>query len=110
MRDGMARRMLFSLVGGDGMPTDAYSIDGYLQHGLMIARFVALIVMVGIVWSVLHCNEEPARFLCPVRLRRVRAVFRLDEDGRRIDVLRCNVFGRHSITCGKPCVHTASAG
>ena len=91
-------------------PTDAYSIDGYL-HGLMIAGFVALIVMVGIaVWSVFHWNEEPVRFFCPVRLRRVRAVFRLDDDGRRLDVLRCNVFGRRAITCGKPCVHTAPAG
>ena len=91
-------------------PTDTFPVDGYL-HGLMIVAFGALIIMVGIVvWSVLHWNEDPARFFCPVRLRRVRAVFRLDEHGRRIDVLRCSVFGRRSITCGKPCMHTAAAG
>jgi len=90
-------------------PTGSYPVDGYL-HGLMINVFVALMVMAGIVvWSVLHWNEEPARFFCPVRLRRVRAVFRLDEHGRRIDVLRCSVFGRRPLSCGKACLRTAPA-
>jgi hypothetical protein len=91
-------------------PTGSYPVDGYLDL-FMVGVLVAFAVVLGIiVWSVLYWNEEPARFVCPVRLRRVRAVFRLDDDGRRIDVLRCSVFRRTPITCGKPCTRTASAG
>ena len=87
-------------------PTGSYPVDGYLEI-LTMAGLVAFMVMLGIfAWSVLHSNQESERFVCPVRLRRIRAVFRLDDDGRRVDVLRCSVFRRRAITCGKPCVHT----
>jgi hypothetical protein len=44
------------------------------------------------------------RLLCPVRLRRVRVLFRLWPDGEPADVIRCSVFGRRPVTCGKVCL------
>jgi hypothetical protein len=44
------------------------------------------------------------RVVCPVRLRRVRVLFRLWPDGAREDVIRCSVFGRGPVTCGKACL------
>jgi hypothetical protein len=83
-------------------------VDGYL-HLLLTIGLAALIIVLGIVlWSLVCWKREHACLLCPVRLRWVRAVFRLDDEGRRIDVLRCAVFGRRPITCGKPCLRTAT--
>ena len=87
-----------------------YSVDSHLSVLVAVAVMALIIVLGTIVWSVLSWNREPVRLVCPARLRRVRAVFRLDRNGKRIDVLRCSVFGRRPITCGKVCLHTASSG
>ena len=92
-----------------GVPSGSYPVDGYL-YILMAITLVAVVIVAGIlIWSVMSWNREPARFLCPVRRRRLRVIFRLDDAGRRIDVLRCAVFGRRPITCGKVCLHTTSS-
>jgi hypothetical protein len=106
--------MLAVFAGGDAMnpvppggvfPTGSFPVDGYL-HALLVAAVIGFVILVGIVaLSVRQWNQERVQLFCPVRLRRVRAVFELDDEGRRIDVLRCSVFGRRPITCGKSCVH-----
>lgn len=50
-----------------------------------------------------------ARLRCPVRLRTARVAFRIGADGKPADVVRCSIFGRRPITCGKACLHHAVA-
>jgi len=89
-------------------PTSSVPVDGYL-HVLLTIGLAALVIVLGIVqWSMFGWNRERACLLCPVRLRWVGVVFRLDDADRRIDVLRCAVFGRRPITCGKPCLRAAT--
>ena len=93
-----------------GVVSGSYPVDGYLYVLMGVALAALIIVLAIFIWSVLSWNRESARLFCPVRLRRIRAVFRLDEEGRRIDVLRCTAFGRKPITCGKMCLYTTSPG
>ena len=90
-------------------PIGPVPVDTYLDL-LPLVGIVALIMLIGILaWGTLTWNREAVHLFCPARRRWVRAVFRLDADGRRTDVLRCSVFGRRPITCGKPCLGTAAA-
>ena len=83
-----------------GIPSVPLFVNGYLDL-LMVLSLVALaVVFVAMLWAA----RRPERVFCPVRLRRVRVSFRLAPNGARSDVVRCAVFGRRPITCGKPCV------
>ena len=79
--------------------------NGWL-HVMMLITIVSLaMIFVMMLWTMWQATREGARLRCPVRLRRVRVLFRLGAAGERIDVLRCSVFGRRPITCGKVCLH-----
>ena len=80
---------------------------------LMAVSLVSVVFIFGMLlwtlWTVRNVTRESRRLFCPVRLRRVRVLFRLAPTGARTDVLHCSVFGRRPITCGKVCLHTPSA-
>lgn len=64
-----------------------------------------MIVFGMMLWKGRLTTREFLRLRCPVRLRPARVHFRLAPTGERIDVVRCSVFGRRPITCGKVCMH-----
>ena len=75
---------------------------------LVVAGFAALAIFIGIfAWGIFTWDRQAADVFCPVRRLWVRALFHLDDDGRRADVLRCPLFDHRWITCGKPCLETA---
>ena len=79
-------------------------MNGYLEL-IMLLSIASLVVIFGLLfWSIRNVSREQLSLLCPVRLRRVRVLFRLAPDGKRTDILRCSVFGRHPVTCGKVCL------
>jgi hypothetical protein len=87
------------------MPPLALLPDGWLQL-LVLLCMVALLVTYGaLLWLPFSLTRLRERVDCPVRLRRAKVLFRLAPDGRRVDVLRCSVFGRRPVTCGKVCLH-----
>jgi hypothetical protein len=86
------------------IPTPALFVNGYLEL-IMLLSIVSLLVIFGMFfWSIRHVTRERLSLFCPVRLRRVRVLFRLAPDGKRTDILRCSVFGRRPVTCGKVCL------
>jgi hypothetical protein len=78
---------------------------------VMVATIAALLVVFGaLLWRALRSvARERARVICPVRLRPAKVGFALAPDGTRADVLRCSVFGRRPITCGKACLPRRTA-
>ena len=86
------------------VPTTFFT-NGYL-HALMLITIASLAVMfVMMLWTMWRATRERARLRCPVRLRRARVLFRLGAVGERIDIVRCSIFGRRQVTCGKACLH-----
>jgi|SRR5262245_2830658 len=79
--------------------------NGWL-HALMLITIASLAVMfVMMLWTMWRATREGAHLRCPVRLRRARVLFRLGAVGERIDIVRCSIFGRRPVTCGKACLH-----
>ena len=82
---------------------------GAVDLALLLGLLALAVVLGGAVilgLSMLGSREarrERTRLVCPVRLRPARVVFGLDRLGRRVDVIRCSVFGPRPITCGKVC-------
>ena len=89
------------------MPMPApFAMSGYVQVLLIltVVSFIALFVMMAL-RDIRKADRRRVRLVCPVRLRRVRVLFRLWPDGEPADVLRCSVFGRRPLTCGKACLN-----
>jgi hypothetical protein len=79
-------------------------------HALMLITIASLaVIFVMMLWTMWHATREITRLRCPVRLRRVRVLFRLGEAGERIDIVRCSIFGRRPVTCGKACLRPQHA-
>jgi hypothetical protein len=82
------------------------SVNGVLEFILLltIASIAAMFVM--------SLNElrgyYRAHLRCPVRLRPARVDFEMGPGGKATDVLRCSIFGRRPITCGKACMPHAA--
>ena len=79
------------------------------MHGLLevllLLTVASLAVMFGMaLWQARTAFRRRERLVCPVRLRRVTVRFGLWPDGVPADVIRCSVFGRRPITCGKVCL------
>ena len=92
-------------------PTGAIFPSGGYLHLIMLLAVVALFVTYGaLFWAFFRRTRLRKRLHCPVRLRAADVLFRLAPDGARIDVLRCSVFGRRPITCGKVCLRPAAQG
>jgi hypothetical protein len=85
-------------------PTAAVAFDGYLRIAIL-ALLVGYATLVGAIRSAFRRRE---RLFCPARLRTARVDFQLAGDGSRTDVLRCSIFGRRPITCGKVCMPAAA--
>ena len=79
--------------------------NGYLELIMLISIVSLMVIFALMLRALLRANRERVRIQCPVRLRRVRVLFGLAPDGRRSNVIRCSVFGRSPITCGKACLH-----
>ena len=65
---------------------------------------LAIAIPVGVMLYSLRMAGERVPLECPVRLRPATVVFGLSTKGRRIDVLRCSIFGRRALSCGKACL------
>jgi hypothetical protein len=104
--------MLYLLHGGDAMnpippgvtPSIPIPVNASLEVLLLLTVVSLLIIFVMALREFRGAYRRRERLLCPVRLRRVRVLFRLWPDGEPADVLRCSVFGRRPITCGKVCL------
>jgi hypothetical protein len=90
------------------IPSGLLAMKPYLDVLLLLTVATLAVIFAWMLWSVWRSYRERARLRCPVRLRPVRVLFDLGPDGRRTDVLRCSVFGRRPITCGKACLHHAA--
>ena len=91
-------------------PSMPLSVNGYLEVLLLLAVFSLVVLFAMGLREIRRAYTRRERIFCPVRLRRARVRFRLWPDGERADVIRCSVFGRRPITCGKACLdHGAPA-
>ena len=90
-------------------PSLPISVNAFLGV-LLLLTVVSLLIIVGMALRESRgAYRRGERLLCPVRLRRARVLFRLGPDGKPADVLRCSVFGRRPITCGKTCLDRGAA-
>ena len=89
------------------VPDAVMFANGYLDL-LLVLTMASLAIIFGLMlWNVRDVLRERTKIFCPVRLRAVKVVFGLARNGNRTDVLRCSVFGRRPLTCGKACLgHT----
>ncbi|HJQ83435.1 MAG TPA: hypothetical protein VKA21_05120 [Candidatus Binatia bacterium] len=94
---------------GQPIPTVPVGLNGYLDLVMLASLATVVVIFALLLWSVRAEVRERIRLFCPVRLRRVRVLFRIAPNGQREDVLRCSVFGRRPVTCGKVCLHAARA-
>ena len=94
---------------GGAIPVAPVVFDGYLEL-ILVLTIASLFVMFGMfLWSVRDVVRERRWLFCPIRLRVVMVLFRLAPNGQRTDVIRCSVFGRRPVTCGKVCLHHRAA-
>jgi hypothetical protein len=77
--------------------------------GIFVITLVAFIFGM-LAWALRDLHRERVRLLCPVRSRPATVVFRLTPSLLRSDVVRCSVFARPPITCGKACLHPERGG
>jgi uncharacterized membrane protein len=82
---------------------------GYVDLFMLIS-VVSLIVIFGLMLWPGSALRDRERLVCPGRGKRVRVLFGLEPSGRRVDVLRCSVFGRGPVTCDKRCMHAIRVG
>ena len=93
-----------------GPLTSPILTNGYLELIMLISIASLMVIFALMLRALLRANRERTRIQCPARLRRVRILFGLAPDGRRTNVIRCSVFGRRPITCGKVCLHGGVQG
>jgi hypothetical protein len=73
---------------------------------ILLLTIASLVVLFALAMNEIRgAYRRRERLFCPVRLRRVRVLFRLWPDGAPADVIRCSVFGRRPVTCGKVCLN-----
>ena len=82
--------------------------NGFAELVTLVSVLALVVIFALMIWSMWGLMRERVRLLCPIRMRPVRVLFRLDAAGKRLDVERCSVFGRRPITCGKVCMHPAA--
>jgi hypothetical protein len=66
-----------------------------------VLLFVAVLIAYALVTRLRDTIGQ--RLFCPVRRRLAKVTFLVTAAGQRIDVVRCTIFGRRPITCGKVC-------
>ena len=87
------------------IPPPAFSV-GNLTGLILVVTIVSLAALFALaLWEIGRSGQRAVRLRCPVRLRRVRVLFGVGPHGEPVDVIRCSVFGRRPVTCGKVCLH-----
>jgi len=89
------------------IPTWPMTTNGYLDVVLLVSIASIMVVFAMLLWRAWPTVRERLSLICPVRLRRARVHFSLAPTGERMDVLRCSIFGRRPISCGKVCMHAS---
>lgn len=88
-----------------GIPAVSLFANGYLDLLMLVALASVAVVLGMMLWSARDADRRRERIICPVRLRPARVVF-----GRHpMHVVRCSIFGRRPITCGKVCAARTKA-
>jgi hypothetical protein len=90
-----------------GIPSGTIVVNGYLDMIMLITIASLLIIFAMMLWMGWRAGKRRERVSCPVRLRKATITSSMSLTGKRIDVLRCSIFGNRPITCGKACVHQA---
>jgi hypothetical protein len=90
------------------IPQSPLAVQGHLEFLLFLTVAAIVVLFVMSLRELRGLYRWRERVLCPLRLRTVRVDFRIGADGRRADVLRCSLFGRRPITCGKRCLNGAA--
>ena len=97
----------------DGIPIPPASLlfpNGHLQLIMLLAILALFVTYGGLLWVLPGLTRMRERVRCPVQPRVANVLFQVSRDGTRVDVLRCSVFGRRPITCGKVCLRPAARG
>jgi hypothetical protein len=89
-------------------PAAAVAFEGYLRLAMLLAIVALLVGYAVLVGAVRNAFRRREWLFCPVRLRKARVDFQLAGDGTATDVLRCSIFGRRPVTCGKACMPAAA--
>ena len=76
---------------------------------VVLAFAAALSIPILVVIQTLRKAARSRKLKCPVRLRPARVLFSVAPNGRRLDVMRCSIFGRRTPSCGKVCIYTTPA-
>jgi hypothetical protein len=85
-------------------PPIPIALNGYVELLLVLTMVSLFVIFALALWETRGASRRQERLFCPVRRRRVRVLFRLWPGGDPADVIRCSVFGRRPITCGKACL------
>jgi hypothetical protein len=79
-------------------------------------QFIALLALIGlfvfyglVFWMLRRSRREYTRLRCPVEHCQANIVFSLADDGSRVDVEKCSLFGERAVTCGKHCLDFGAA-
>ena len=86
------------------IPTTSLFVDGYVEFAMVLSVLSLLVVLGMLLWSARAERRERVVVVCPLRMRPTPVLFRLGLTGVRTDVIRCSVFGRGPVTCGKTCL------
>jgi hypothetical protein len=86
-------------------PPVSVALNGYLEVLLLLVVASLIVLFIMALREIGGASRRRERLFCPERLRRVRVLFRLWPDGEPADVIRCSVFGRRPVTCGKVCLN-----
>ena len=90
----------------DPVPPIPTAIGPLLLDILLVLTVVSALFIFGMALREVGVRyRRRERLFCPVRQRMARVVFGTWPDGEPADVIRCSVFGRRPITCGKACLH-----
>lgn len=90
------------------IPTTPLFVNGYVEVVMLLSILSLFVVFGMLLWSARAERRQRAMVVCPLRMRPTPVLFRLGRTGVRTDVLRCSVFGRGAVTCGKSCLPRAA--
>lgn len=88
------------------MPPLPLPADGYATLIMLLGIASAVVVFGMMLWAIRGTVRRRERINCPVQLRPARVLFALGPGYARRDIVRCSLFGRRRVTCGKVCLHT----
>jgi len=87
-----------------GIPSNPLLVNGYLELITLLSVAAVVVVFGMMLWMARGTDKRRERLVCPARLRGARVLMRVAPNGRPRDVIRCSIFGRRPITCGKVCM------